>query len=351
MVERRGIEVARLEVGGQPGNGRELQTRLGGTSSHSSILSRPAVFHQTEWMHLVFGTLVLLTVWSLAPTTTAADDNGAPFSVMSFNIRYGTANDEENRWERRRGLLLDVTRDLDADIIGLQEALYFQIEELLAALPDHRLLGVGRDDGQQKGEYSAILYRSTRFGVRGSGTFWFSDEPDRPGSVGWGNDIPRICTWARLTDADGRRFAVFNVHLDHRSQVSRERSAEALAARLAALPDDEPAIVTGDFNAGEDNVVVGYLTGRLRSAVERASGAAPAPASPWLVDTFRQQHPAATQAGTFSGFELARTGGPKIDFVFVDRRVHVLEAAIVRTSRDGRYPSDHFPVTARVVLP
>lgn len=292
-----------------------------------------------------------LLAWLLILPSVAADGAGAPIDVMSFNIRYGTANDGENRWDRRRDLLLDVVRGLNPDIVGLQEALHFQIQQMLRAMPDHRLLGVGRDDGRTKGEYSAVLYRATRFRVRESGTFWFSDRPDEPGSTSWGNRIPRICTWARLTDRDGRTFAVFNLHLDHQSQPSRERSAEALAARLAALPDDEPVIVTGDFNAGEDNVVIGYLTGRRRSAVDRPEGAPSAPPSPWLVDTFRQQHPAATEVGTFSSFVYGRTAGPKIDFVFVDRRIHVFAAAIVRTSRDRRYPSDHFPVTARVALP
>ncbi|HEX6210824.1 MAG TPA: endonuclease/exonuclease/phosphatase family protein [Methylomirabilota bacterium] len=295
---------------------------------------------------LVF--VALLAVLPLLPSAPGARPHGEPISVMSFNIRYGTAKDGENRWEARRDLLLRVVRQSDPDLLGLQEALRFQIDAILAVLPGHRLIGVGRDDGRRKGEYSALLYRASRFGVRDSGTFWFSDHPTKPGSTGWGNTIPRICSWARLRDQDGRHFAAFNLHLDHQSQPSRERSVQALAGRLAKLPAGEPAIVMGDFNAGEDNPAMAYLLGRARSAVR---GPDDAPPSPWLVDTFRNQYPAASEVGTFSGFDPSRTAGPKIDYVLVDPRIHVLHAEIVRAGENGRAPSDHFPVTARLVLP
>lgn len=297
---------------------------------------------------LIRAFLLAALVATLVPAAACTGATGQPLTVMSFNIRYGTAADGENRWETRRDLLLDVLREADPDVVGLQEALRFQIDEILAAMPRHRLLGVGRDDGREQGEYAAVLYRADRFRVIDSGTFWFSDQPDEPGSTSWGNTIPRICTWAHLHDADDRPLAVFNVHLDHRSQPSRERSVQALSARLAHEPDHQPVIVMGDFNAGEDNPAIAYLLGRAPSAV---SDGPEAPPSPRLVDTFRVRHPDATDVGTFTGFELGRTGGPKIDHIFVDSRIHVLEADIVRTRRDDRYPSDHFPVTARVVLP
>lgn len=292
--------------------------------------------------------LLVALVATLATIMACTRTPGQPLTVMSFNIRYGTANDGENRWEARRDLLMEVIREANPDVLGLQEALRFQIDEILATFSEYRLLGVGRDDGREKGEYAAVLYRASRFRVGDSGTFWFSDRPDEPGSVSWGNTIPRICTWAQLRDSDGRTVAVFNVHLDHRSQPSRQRSVQTLAARLAEEPDDRPVIVMGDFNAGEDNPAIAYLLGRAASAV---SDGPEAPPSPTLVDTFRVRHPSATEVGTFTGFELGRTAGPKIDHIFVDPRIEVLEAAIVRTRRDDRYPSDHFPVTARVAVP
>ena len=256
-----------------------------------------------------------------------------PLTVMSFNIRYGTANDGENRWANRREFLFDVVRRADADVIGLQEALDGQVREILAAVPGYGLVGVGRDDGRARGEYAAILFRTSRLHVSDSGTFWFSDTPERVASRSWGNTITRICTWARFVDRDGRAFWQYNVHLDHQSQPSRERSAALLVERIEARrAPDEPALVTGDFNAGEDN-----------PALSRMFTAG-------FADTFRVKHPDVREAGTFTGFDLKATTGPKIDYVLVPAGSEVLDAAIVRTSRDDRYPSDHFPVTARVRL-
>lgn len=264
----------------------------------------------------------------------------AELDVMSFNIRYGTANDGDNRWELRRQLLFDTIRTADPDVLGVQEALGGQIGEILDALPQYAALGVGRDDGKTRGEYAAILYRRDAYAVSDTGTFWFSDTPDVIASKSWGNNITRICTWARLVDRDGRAFWVFNVHLDHQSQPSRERSTALLLERILTrrLPD-EPVIVTGDFNAGEQNAAITQL---LRNA-----GTSGAP----LIDTFRASHPDEKVVGTFTGFTVGQTSGDKIDYVLVTPGVEVLSAGIDRTARDGRYPSDHFPVTARVRLP
>ena len=284
--------------------------------------------------------LLLLTLAISAPLTAAPQIAGTlPLSVMSFNIRYGTAQDGENHWTRRQDHLLEVIADARADVIGLQEALDDQIQTIVTQLPMFAAIGVGRDDGKTRGEYAAILYRRDRFRVSQAGTFWFSETPDVVASRSWGNTITRICTWARLIDRDGRAFWVYNVHLDHQSQPSRERSADLLATRVAARPAGEPAIVTGDFNAGEDNPAVRRLV--------TAQGTA----APLLLDTFRALHPSETVVGTFTGFTFGKTDGDKIDYVMVTPDVVVREAAIVRTSRDGRYPSDHFPVVATVQLP
>ena len=123
-----------------------------------------------------------------------------PLNVMSFNIRYGTANDGPDRWELRREQLFQLLRDQLPDVIGLQEALHFQIDEIVAALPEYRMVGVGRSDGGQGGEYAAILYRATRLSVRQTSTFWFSDTPEIVKSNTWGAALERICTWALFDD-------------------------------------------------------------------------------------------------------------------------------------------------------
>jgi endonuclease/exonuclease/phosphatase family metal-dependent hydrolase len=263
-----------------------------------------------------------------------------PLTIMSFNIRYGTANDGDNRWANRREFLVDVLKTENADIAGLQEALDSQIREIVAAIPHYAVVGVGRDDGRTRGEYAAILFRGDRLHVSDSGTFWFSDTPEVVASKSWGNTITRVCTWARFVDRDGRAFWHYNVHLDHISQPSREKSTALLAQRMAERrAPDEPAIVTGDFNVGEDNPAIATLLG------PRDGGPA------LMLDTFRVRYPEEKIVGTFSGFVMGQTAGPKIDYVLVPPGTEVLAAAIVRASRDGRYPSDHFPATARVRLP
>ena len=140
----------------------------------------------------------------LAAALAAQSAPREPLTVMSFNVRYGDANDGENRWAARREALFDTIRRQDADLVGLQEALDFQIDEIVGAVSIYAVIGVGRDDGVAEGEYAAILFRKDRLHVADAGTFWFSDTPDVPGSKSWGNNITRICTWARLVDRDGR---------------------------------------------------------------------------------------------------------------------------------------------------
>lgn len=266
------------------------------------------------------------------PTQAAARPAaGAPLTVMTFNVRYGTAEDGENHWRHRREQLFALLREQRADAVGLQEALRFQLDEIVASVPGYAFVGVGRADGRQDGEYAAILYRTDRLTPRRTDTFWFSDTPGVVRSVSWGNRIERICTWAYFEDREGPPFYLYNLHLDHQSQPSRERSVELLLKVVGARDPRAPAVVTGDFNAGEDNAATAAMRASFR-------------------DSFRVLHAEAAEVGTFSGFAPGRTGGDKIDFVFVEPGTEVLEAAIVRSSRAGRYPSDHFPVTARIRL-
>lgn len=252
--------------------------------------------------------------------------------TMSFNIRFGTAPDGENAWPLRRELVLETINAYAPDIVGLQEALKSQLDELVEAMPQFGSVGCGRDaDGE--GEYSAILYRRKRFDVVNVGNFWLSETPSEPGSTSWGNQLPRICTWMRVFDHQAaRRYYVFNTHWDHQSQPAREQSGRAIADRVAQRESSpDPVIVMGDFNAGETNPARQPLL---------AIG---------LRDAFRVLHPEASPVGTFNGFK-GRLDGEKIDTVFVSQHWKVLEATIDRTEREGRYPSDHFPVTATLTL-
>lgn len=252
----------------------------------------------------------------------------ASLRVATFNIRYGTANDGPDRWELRKPRAIALLRSLAPELLGLQEALDFQIEEILNVFPGYRSLGVGREDGISQGEHAAILFDTTRLESVESGTFWFSDTPEVVGSAHWGNELCRICTWSKFKDqSSGAVFWHFNVHVDHMSEPSRDRSAAYLLERIAALPEDARVIVTGDFNEHEDKP--GIL--RLKQG--------------GLRDSFRVLHPDEVFVGTFSGF-MDDFGTDKIDYIFVNDLIEVLEANIVREKFDAGWPSDHAAVTA-----
>jgi len=301
-------------------------------------------------LRTVFSLIILFTLCcycnagAALPGTTAK--SGLELKVMTFNIRYGTADDGENRWENRRQFVVNILRDSKPDVAGLQEALDFQINQLRQGLPEYNQLGVAREDGKTKGEYCAILYRRDLLDVNESGTFWFSDTPDVPGSSHWGNANVRICTWARFVEKrTGVAFYHYNLHLDHVSQPSREKSVVLLTKHIHERKHPDLFIITGDFNAGESNPAVMYLKDKVALGEGESKSENPVPA----VDTFRVLHPDANEVGTFNQFAGNRKG-EKIDFIFTLPDVQVIEAEIVHTQYDGRYPSDHFPVTTRLSL-
>jgi endonuclease/exonuclease/phosphatase family metal-dependent hydrolase len=280
----------------------------------------------------------------------AGEGGAAPLAldVWTFNLRYDNPDDGANAWPHRRDFVATLLRDAAPDVVGVQEALRSQLDDLAERLP-YDEVGVGRVDGHEAGEYSAILFDAERFDVAASDTFWLSDTPEVPGSTSWGNTVVRICTWARLVErASGRGLFVFNTHLDHQSQSSRARSVELIAARVAERDPPDPFLLLGDFNAGETNRALRYLRGE----VDRAStGDDPVPPSPGLVDTFRVVHPDAEDVGTYHAFE-GGTDGNKIDYVLARPapETEVFAAEIVHASDGALYPSDHFPVTATLAI-
>ena len=273
--------------------------------------------------------LLLILAGTALPVSTASAE---PLRVMTFNIRYGTAPDGDNAWPLRRELALQVIRDCEPHLVGLQEALREQLDEIVAALPHYVAVGVGREaDGS--GEYSALLVDRRRLDLFSSDTHWLSDTPQVRGSRTWGNDYPRLVTAARLVDrTSGQTLRVLNTHWDHQSQPARIGSGQQLAAQLGTFPADEPVIVMGDFNIGPDN--------EARQPLAAAG----------LRESYFLQHPGGEQVGTFHGFQ-GTTTGDKIDAILVNAPWQVLDAQILHTNRAGHYPSDHFPVTATLALP
>lgn len=254
-----------------------------------------------------------------------------PLHVMTFNVRYGTADDGPDRWEVRRPRALEMLKRRHPDLLGVQEALAFQVDEMAKA-GGYVPVGVGRDDGRSAGEFSAILYDPRRLRLLRSDTFWLSPTPSVVASKGWGNNVVRVCTWAFFRDlGSGREFYHFNTHLDHQSQLSREKGIALILERIAACDPKAPVIVTGDFNVGEKNPVQAQM---------RAAG---------FQDTFRVLHPETEDVVTFNGWRENPTGD-KIDYVFIDGKAKATEASIVRDQKDGRWVSDHMPVVATVEM-
>lgn len=270
----------------------------------------------------------------------SAEDARADVLVMSFNIRYGTAADGENHWDLRKAFLAETIKACDPDLLGTQETIDFQRGYLAQQLPRYAHLGVGREDGGRKGEMMALFYRQDRFEEFDGGHFWLSETPEQIGSKSWDSSLPRMVTWVKLRDRrqpSARPLVFANTHFDHRGPVARLESARLVRRQLEKLGQGCSIILTGDFNAGEGSQPYQALFGDVDGK--------PSP----LIDAYRVAHPDATpDEGTFSGFKAGATGGARIDWVGVSRDWQVLEARIDRTARDGRTPSDHYPVVVKL---
>jgi endonuclease/exonuclease/phosphatase family metal-dependent hydrolase len=273
--------------------------------------------------------------------------DGLSLNIMSFNIRRGTKQDGKNHWIFRRKLVQEVLTQYRPDVLGLQEALDFQIEEIKAILPGYANVGAGNLGGSE-GMHNAIFYDAAKFDLADEGTIWFSDTPAIPGSKGWGNIMPRIFTWARLVEKESRQsFYFYNAHLDHISLRSRKKSVVFLIRHIQTRLFPDPFIVTGDFNAGEKSAPIKYLKGiHLLNTKPKLRVLNPEP----LVDTFRACYPNLRRAATFHGYNrfLLKL---KIDYIFVPSSVRVDDAQIIQLRRKRCYPSDHFPLTTRIYLP
>ena len=260
-----------------------------------------------------------------------------PIRVMSFNIRYGTADDGDNRWELRRQLVFQTIRAYDPDIIGFQEVLGSQARELCDALPDYEFVGVGRDDGWKRGEFAPIMFRRKLFKAVDCGYLWLSERPDRPGVKGWDAACPRMLTWVRLGFKRRPLNSVYvvNTHFDHVGKRARLESAEIVRRMVESL-GGKPIIVTGDFNCPPGSAPYEILTEDRLNLAE-------------LRDTYALVGEVEDGQATFHGFGGLRLG-KRIDWILFNRRLEVFEAAIDRREFGGRYPSDHFPVTATLRL-
>lgn len=254
-----------------------------------------------------------------------------PLRVLTYNLRYITSGDKgERAWTARRDQAAELIKNDAADIVGIQEGLPQMLNDLLDRVSGYAVIGVGREDGVDKGEYSAILVNTQRFRIQESGTFWLSDTPEVPNSCTWGNTVTRICTWAKLYDREtARTFHFYNTHLDHESPEARQKGTELILSRIAKREPVGPLILTGDFNAREGDP--------LHAAIKTAG----------FVDVWRAVHPDATAEAseTIHQFSGATTG-VRIDYIYASPDFKAVESEVIRSSKNGNYPSDHYPVRA-----
>jgi len=262
--------------------------------------------------------------------------------VMTFNIRYNNPNDGENAWPKRKELVANLVQFHQVDLLGVQEALKDQMDDLSQLLPAFKWIGVGRDDGREKGEFSSILFRQDRFALLQQHTFWLSATPEQAGSLGWDAAITRVCTWGKFKDRQtGKIFFLFNTHFDHVGERARLESAKLILKNIQALAKTEPIIVTGDFNANATSSVYQTLTASWPENENQFYR---------LMEARRiSRLPHYGPLWTFHGFGAAAER-PMIDYIFVNHRATVLRHATIAESNDGRYASDHLPVMAELVF-
>jgi endonuclease/exonuclease/phosphatase family metal-dependent hydrolase len=265
--------------------------------------------------------------------------SAATYRVMSYNVRNSNAQDGEDAWPKRIELFFEPITRFDADLIGFQEVLAVQYDEITKRLGDYGLSGVARDDGKRKGEWSMVAYRKQRFEAVGQGDFWLSETPTVIGSKSWDAAITRICSWVRLREkATGRELVFANTHFDHKGVIARQEASKVLSKQLSEIAKGVPAILTGDFNINEDNPAYAVLVRPDTPGAIR-----------WI-DAYRTVHPQRKpDEASFNGFKDV-TAGSRIDFVFHTSHFVATASEIDRTSRNGRFPSDHYPVTAVLTL-
>jgi endonuclease/exonuclease/phosphatase family metal-dependent hydrolase len=259
---------------------------------------------------------------------TAPQAKSDELTVMSFNLRYASPK-PPNAWPQRREAMRDAIRGASPDLIGTQEGLYAQLKDIEADQNgEYAWIGLGREGGS-KGEFMAIFYRRSRFEPVAFDHFWLSDTPNVIGSATWGHTNRRMVTWVRFRDRAGdREFYFWNTHLDHQVQPAREKAAELIRKRIDALGTSVPIVLVGDFNAkAKSNKAYDTLT-----------------EGGFLKDTW-----AGEEAGSFHDFTgTAKPNLGRIDWIMTRGDVKAESTEILRVSRNGQYPSDHFPVVAKL---
>lgn len=257
--------------------------------------------------------------------------------VASFNVRYDEPKDAQNNWKYRKDNVAKVILFHDADVIGMQEVLHSQLQDLRKRLPEYKFVGVARDDGKEDGEYVPVFFKAKRFEKLKNGTFWLSDNPEIP-AKGWDADCKRVVSWVILKEKKSdKEFVVFNTHFDHRGKEARKQSSVLLLSKINEIAGNRPVIVTGDFNATpESEVIQRILDDNGRNT---------------LSDSRQVARIVYNADWTSHGFGRAPIERRRIiDYVFVNNKCTVLRHGVLTEMINGIYLSDHCPVLAQIIL-
>lgn len=252
--------------------------------------------------------------------------------IMSYNIKLDYPKEGKNSWINRKPFMVNQIKFYEPDVLGVQEAMPNQMKDLDSLLTDYSFVGVGRDDGKDEGEYSAIFYKKNDLEVVKSSTFWLSQTPDKV-SMGWDAVCNRVCTYALFQHKETKmKFWVFNTHFDHVGNEARTKSAVLILDKIKGLnTENHPVFLTGDFNMETNHESIDYITQTLKDSKEVTE-----------LDFGPE--------GTFNGFHFDQPVTRRIDYVFVSEDVEVNKYAVLSDSWNMQYPSDHLPVLIEAKL-
>lgn len=279
----------------------------------------------------------LFTISSILLVLVSSCDFGNKnLKIVSFNIRYANNSDGINSWENRKPIVKNYLKKGSFDIISFQEVLKSQLDYLGGILDEYTIVTAGRDDGINSGEHCSIFFKTAKFELLAKSHFWLSGKPEEPGSIGWGAHLPRVVTWVKLQNKHtGHIFFVYNTHLSHVSEYARNKSVLLLLNKIKSIADNVPVIVTGDFNSEPNSQAHMLMTGNWHKHFSFSDT--------HEISTF----PSKGEGFTFNGFKN-KNGIKRIDYIYVNGYLDVLNFKTSKIVKDSTFISDHFPIMAEV---
>ena len=254
-------------------------------------------------------------------------------SIVTYNIKYDDRSTQQNSWIMRKEGMIELIHSISPDILGIQEGLMHQVDYLDTNLNSFRYVGVGRGDGNKKGEFCAIYYNKNKYRLIKSSTFWLSENPSEV-SIGWDAALERICTYAQLETLNGNnKIWIFNTHFDHFGKMEREQSAKLLIKKIRNInTDGEPTVVMGDFNALDNSKVIEVLKKEFKDSMEISKKMHNGP------------------IGTFNNFLPKKEITKRIDYIFIYGMKIVSHEHVYKKLDNGNHISDHLPVLTKMKI-